>query len=175
MKIYVKSVTLSLTQGYSKDELITAVNALATKLARRGNIDYDEVIAYLRDAKSWLDTADEGDSYFMAGKSFLYNPERDCEEYVEGTTGKAKPRYFANMVSCDTEDRVKGDASKLFSQYQLDEFYDSEDNVAIIPDSRFKDTGLWQWITKFIVNNDTWNMCHQDWGKANGCWVIYEG
>lgn len=174
MKRYIKSVSLSLTQGYSKDELITAVNAFATKLARKGNIDYDEIIAYLRDAERWLADADEGDSYFMAGKSFLYNPERDCDEYVECATESSKPRYFANMVSCATEDAVYNRSLPLFEQYRLDEFYNADDNVAIIPDDHFADSRLWKWITRFLVNNETWNMCHQDWGKDSGCWVIYE-
>lgn len=174
MKRYIRSVSLGFTQGYSKDELITAVNALATRLARNGSIDYDEVIAYLYDAKRWLDTADEGDSYFMAGRSFLYNPERDCDEYVECATKSKKPRYFANMVSCDTETSVKDNLFQLFEQYRLENFYDPEDNIAIIPDKYFHDSNLWRWITKFIVNNETWNMCHQDWGKDSGCWIIYE-
>ena len=70
---------LAYREGYSKEELKEQVEEIAQGLKIADYITYKEYSEYVEDVEKWLETAAEGDAYYIDGTKLVYNPQRDVE------------------------------------------------------------------------------------------------
>ena len=70
---------LAYREGYSKEELKEQVEEIAHGLKIADYITCKEYFEYVEDVEKWLETATEGDAYYIDGTELVYNPQRDVE------------------------------------------------------------------------------------------------
>ena len=61
---------------------------------------------------------------------------------------------------------------QIFMQYGLSPFYDAETDTCIFMDDYNDIEAVFPQIARFLLNNESWSLCHTLWGTDDGYWYL---